>query len=105
MLLKAASTFSLLNIHGEKTPLFSSISSSPTDFSLNLPVSSGKSGNLSFAVRASKASTTTTVSGVVFEPFEEVKKELDLVPSGPQISLARHLYSPECEAAVNEQIK
>jgi ferritin heavy chain len=41
----------------------------------------------------------------VFEPFEEVKKEMDLVPSGQQLSLARHLYSPECEAAVNAQIK
>lgn len=97
MLLKAASAFSLLNIHGEKndiSPLFSSLSS---------PVSIRKSGNLSFALRATKGSST--LSGVVFEPFEEVKKELDLVPSGQQLSLARHLYSPECEAAVNEQIK
>lgn len=43
--------------------------------------------------------------GVVFEPFEEVKKELDLVPTVPQLSLARHKYVDECEAAVNEQIK
>uniref|UniRef100_A0A1J3DVU7 Ferritin n=1 Tax=Noccaea caerulescens TaxID=107243 RepID=A0A1J3DVU7_NOCCA len=104
--LKAASSFALLNIHGGKkdiSPLFSSISP-PTDFSLSLPVSSGKSGNLTFSLRASKATTTQTVSGVVFEPFEEVKKELDLVPTGQQFSLARHMYSPECEAAVNEQI-
>ncbi|KAG2328851.1 hypothetical protein Bca4012_021523 [Brassica carinata] len=102
MLLKSASAFSLVNIHGVKkdiSPLSSSSSSS-------LLVSSGKSRNLSFSVSASKATTTTTqtLSGVVFEPFEEVKKELDLVPSSPQLSLARHLYSPECEAAVNEQI-
>ncbi|KAL0805566.1 hypothetical protein Bca101_098057 [Brassica carinata] len=90
MLLKAASTFSLMTVHGVKkdvSPLFSSSS-----------VSSGK--NLSFSARAS----TQPLSGVVFEPFVEVKKELDLVPSSPQLSLARHLYSPECEAAVNEQI-
>ncbi|KAF8102022.1 hypothetical protein N665_0201s0313 [Sinapis alba] len=103
MLLKSASAFSLVNIHGVKkdiSPLFSSSS----DSSLSLPVSSGKSRNLSFSVSASKATTTQTLSGVVFEPFEEVKKELDLVPSSPQLSLARHMYSPECEAAVNEQI-
>ncbi|XP_006291623.2 ferritin-3, chloroplastic [Capsella rubella] len=97
MLLKAASAFSLLNLHGEKkdiSPLFSSVSSPA--------VSSGKSGSLSFALRATKGSST--LSGVVFEPFEEVKKELDLVPSGQHLSLARHLYSSECEAAVNEQI-
>ncbi|KAL0724834.1 hypothetical protein Bca4012_039433 [Brassica carinata] len=89
MLLKYASSLSLVNAHGVKkdiSPLFSS------------SVSSGK--NLSFSVRAS----TEPLSGVVFEPFVEVKKELDLVPSSPQLSLARHMYSPECEAAVNEQI-
>ncbi|CAN8254488.1 unnamed protein product [Cochlearia groenlandica] len=108
MLLKtASSSFSLLNIHGgskkDISPLFSS-ASSPSDFSLSLPVSSAKSGSLSFSLRASKSSSTQTLSGVVFEPFEEVKKELDLVPTGAQLSLARHMYSPECESAVNEQI-
>ncbi|KAG5386207.1 hypothetical protein BRARA_I03852 [Brassica rapa] len=97
MLLKSASAFSLVNIHGGVNKDTSPLSSSS---SLSLPVSSGKSRNLSFSVSAS----TQTLSGVVFEPFEEVKKELDLVPSNPQLSLARHLYSPECEAAVNEQI-
>ena len=43
--------------------------------------------------------------GVVFEPFEEVKKELDLVPTVPQLSLARQKYADDCEAAINEQIK
>lgn len=42
---------------------------------------------------------------VVFEPFEEVKKELLLVPTVPQQSLGRHKYSDECENAINEQIK
>lgn len=96
MLLKSASAFSLVNIHGGVKKDISPLSSS-----LSLPVSSGKPRNLSFSVSAS----TQTLSGVVFEPFEEVKKELDLVPSSPQLSLARHMYSPECEAAVNEQIK
>ncbi|XP_010554686.1 PREDICTED: ferritin-4, chloroplastic-like [Tarenaya hassleriana] len=105
MLLKAASAFSLLNIHGERKDIspLSSVSSA-TDFSSGLRISSGKSGTQSFFVRASKGSTTRTLTGVVFEPFEEVKKELDLVPTLPQLSLARQKYSDECEAAVNEQI-
>lgn len=41
----------------------------------------------------------------VFEPFEEVKKELLLVPALPQASLARHVYSDSCEVAINDQIK
>ncbi|KAG2306965.1 hypothetical protein Bca52824_026713 [Brassica carinata] len=40
--------------------------------------------NLSFSVCAS----TQPISGVVFKPFVEVKKELDLVPSSPELSLA-----------------
>ena len=36
--------------------------------------------------------------------FEEVKKELDLVPV-PQLSFARLKYSDEYEVATNEQIK
>ncbi|KAI3832101.1 hypothetical protein MKX03_003456 [Papaver bracteatum] len=39
-----------------------------------------------------------------FEPFEEVKKELQLVPDLPQQSIARHKFTADCEAAINEQI-
>ncbi|KAL3850576.1 hypothetical protein ACJIZ3_012458 [Penstemon smallii] len=46
----------------------------------------------------------TAILDVVFEPFEEVKKELLLVPSLPQASLARHKFSDSSEAAINEQI-
>ncbi len=55
-------------------------------------------------VCAAKGGNNRALTGVVFEPFEEVKKELDLVPNGPQVSLARHKYVDESEAAVNEQI-
>lgn len=44
------------------------------------------------------------MTGVVFQPFEEVQKELLLVPSRPHDSLARHKYVDDCEAAINEQI-
>ena len=45
------------------------------------------------------------MTGVVFEPFEELKQELAFVPSVPDKSIARQKYSDECEAAINEQIK
>ncbi|KAK3119544.1 hypothetical protein QOZ80_9AG0672040 [Eleusine coracana subsp. coracana] len=44
------------------------------------------------------------LSGVVFQPFEELKGEHFLVPQKPDQSLARHKFVDECEAAINEQI-
>ncbi|XP_058214658.1 ferritin, chloroplastic [Rhododendron vialii] len=44
------------------------------------------------------------LTGVVFQPFEEVKKEELMVPISPQISLARQRFAEDCEAAINEQI-
>ncbi|KAJ4880678.1 Ferritin protein [Raphanus sativus] len=55
--------------------------------------------NLSFSVCAS----TQPINGIVFKQFVEVKKELDLVPSSLKLSLAQHMYSLKCEAALNEQ--
>lgn len=56
-------------------------------------------------VCASKNANNRPLTGVVFEPFEEVKKELDLVPTLPEVSLARQKFTDESEAAINEQIK
>lgn len=55
-------------------------------------------------VCASKEANSRPLTGVVFQPFEEVKKEFDLVPTVPQASLARQKFVDECEAAINEQI-
>lgn len=58
------------------------------------------------SVSATKGSNNNRVlTGVLFEPFEEVKKELDLVPIVPQDSLARHKFHVDSESAINEQIK
>ncbi|KAL5204543.1 hypothetical protein ABZP36_009414 [Zizania latifolia] len=43
-------------------------------------------------------------SGVVFQPFEELRGELSLVPQAKDQSLARQKFPDECEAAINEQI-
>ena len=45
------------------------------------------------------------LSGVMFQPFEELKGELSLVPQAEGQSLARQKFVDECEAAINEQIK
>nr|GLL28028.1 ferritin-2, chloroplastic-like isoform X1 [Ipomoea trifida] len=97
-LLKAASAFPLLNSHGDHlSPLFSSASSLK-----GLPAKPGNGNAL--VVCASKGSNNKPLTGVIFEPFEEVKKELSMVPSGPQTSLCRQKFVDDCEAAINEQI-
>ncbi|WJX23344.1 Dysferlin [Trifolium repens] len=50
------------------------------------------------------ATTTVPLTGVIFEPFEEVKKDYLAVPIVPQVSLARQNFSDECESVINEQI-
>ncbi|KAK9283301.1 hypothetical protein L1049_011539 [Liquidambar formosana] len=113
MLLKAASVFSLPNPHGENnmspfsssasylSSSSSSLTSAYSSAAVRFPVAKGGSG---LVVSASKGANTRPLTGVVFEPFEEVKKELLLVPTLPQESLARQKYADECEAAINEQI-
>ncbi|XP_022755539.1 ferritin-3, chloroplastic-like [Durio zibethinus] len=64
----------------------------------------GKAADLGDVVSASKEANNRPVLNVLFEPFEEVKKELFLLSSLPQASLARHKYTDQCEAAINEQI-
>ncbi|XP_039010786.1 ferritin-3, chloroplastic-like [Hibiscus syriacus] len=95
MLLKASPAFSVLKSHqlDHRVPMFCSLS-----------CPKNKSGSGSVVVSATKRANSQPLTGVIFEPFEEVKKELDLVPSLPQVSLARQKYTDECEAAINEQI-
>lgn len=50
------------------------------------------------------AVTETPLTGVIFQPFEEVKSEEFLVPITPTASLARQRYVDECEGSINEQI-
>lgn len=108
MLLKAATPLSLVNVNGEQSGhLFSTtVSPSNSSFSLspmNLWYPSNKMG-AGFSLCAAKGSNSRPLTGVIFEPFEEVKKELELVPTGPQQSIARQKYTDDSEAALNEQI-
>ncbi|KAK9193596.1 hypothetical protein WN944_004293 [Citrus x changshan-huyou] len=58
----------------------------------------------SLKVSAAVDANSMPLTGVVFQPFEEVKKEVLDVPVSPLLSLARQKYEDECEAAINEQI-
>ncbi|KAK1602227.1 hypothetical protein QYE76_037531 [Lolium multiflorum] len=64
---------------------------------------SSAAGSAALACRAA-AKGKEVLSGVMFQPFEELKGELSLVPQGKDQSLARHKFVDECEAALNEQI-
>lgn len=59
----------------------------------------------SLKVSAAVDTNNMPLTGVVFQPFEEVKKEVLDVPVSPLLSLARQKYADDCEAAINEQIK
>ncbi|XP_073297658.1 ferritin-2, chloroplastic-like [Primulina huaijiensis] len=99
MILNASQpAFGLLNTKSESlSALFSSASS--------FAISNKRSGNGNeCVVCASKQANNKPLTCVVFEPFEEVKKELMLMPTVPQASLARQKYADGSEAAVNEQI-
>ncbi|XP_028792031.1 ferritin-2, chloroplastic-like [Neltuma alba] len=57
-----------------------------------------------FAIQASKEDDTRSIPNVIFEPLEEVKTKLHVIPAEPQASLARQQYNEQCEDALNEQI-
>ncbi|CAA6669293.1 unnamed protein product [Spirodela intermedia] len=102
MLLKASSALSARSAPSEAAAAFSP-SSSPLTSSVRLSPWRTRDGRGMVAMAASDAGNRA-LTGVVFEPFEEVKKELSLVPSAPNQSLARQKYTDNCEAAINEQI-
>ena len=58
--------------------------------------------------RHSPAAASDKLSGLVFQPFDEVKTELATVESKAAAgaeSLARSAFAADLEAALNEQIK
>lgn len=98
MLLKASPALSLLSSGGGD--LFP-----PSRTTSNLLFPSRACRGYTFSVRAAKGTNAKSLTGIVFEPFEEVKKEMDLVPSTPLVSLARHKFADDSESAINDQIK
>ncbi|XP_057983703.1 ferritin-3, chloroplastic-like [Malania oleifera] len=64
----------------------------------------GREHNRLVVVSAVKEGNGIPLTGLVFEPFEEVKRDSFMIPIAPHISLARQNYADVCEAAINEQI-
>ncbi|RRT32646.1 hypothetical protein B296_00052740 [Ensete ventricosum] len=56
------------------------------------------------SVVAAAPPSDQAITEVVFQPVEEIKKELYVVPTAPGLSIARQKYDDDCEAAINEQI-
>ncbi|XP_052174104.1 ferritin-4, chloroplastic [Diospyros lotus] len=80
-----------LGLLNSSSSLFSAVGSGPKQRGRGLAVAAVVDGSL-------------PMTGVVFQPFEEVKKEELMVPMAPNLSLARQKYVAECEASINEQI-
>eukprot|EP01023_Acetabularia_acetabulum_P009789 TRINITY_DN1442_c0_g1_i1.p1 TRINITY_DN1442_c0_g1~~TRINITY_DN1442_c0_g1_i1.p1 ORF type:complete len:245 (-),score=33.91 TRINITY_DN1442_c0_g1_i1:336-1070(-) len=63
------------------------------------------SGRTSTSVRCQQeVKTVDTLTGVVFQPFNEVQTQLATVEQTANQSLARQMFELDCEAAINEQI-
>ncbi|WOL16605.1 ferritin 2 [Canna indica] len=97
MLLRASSALALLSASSEVSPLprrggHPSFSSSFASFRCPRRAS------------VTAAVSDQVITGVVFQPFEEIKNELYIVPTSPNMSMARQKYADECESAINEQI-
>ncbi|KAL6967739.1 bacterial non-heme ferritin [Sarracenia purpurea var. burkii] len=111
MLLRSSPSFSLLNLEREIHGFSLTSSSSTCNVLKNSCGSSvlrstpARNAKRRFVISASRESNSRPILDVLFEPFEEVKKELLLVPTVPHASLARQKFSNQCEAAINEQIK
>ncbi|XP_058729041.1 ferritin-3, chloroplastic-like [Vicia villosa] len=81
-------------LHAQKKNLSSSSS-------LSFVLSSSSKTN---KVYATASNSSTTLTGVLFQPFEEVKKDYLATPIASNVSLARQNFKNESEAAINEQI-
>lgn len=93
--------------HNNKSPFTCTTTTALSSYSstLNQSFSSQRKGDKKFTVFASNEIVNAPKSGVVFEPFEELKNNAFVVPVAPHVSLARQRYSDECETAINDQIK
>ncbi|CAI9768397.1 unnamed protein product [Fraxinus pennsylvanica] len=107
MFLESISAFSL-----QGSNLGSLLKSASANGSLTPPSCYSSSSSLAlsrkrddgFACYASSRTASMQLTGVVFQPFEEVKRDDFMVPVVPNVSLARQRFIEECEAAINEQI-
>lgn len=73
--------------------------------SFSLSLSNKRVGGIkNLRVRAAASNAPAPLAGVIFEPFQELKKDYLAVPIAHNVSLARQNYADESESAINEQI-
>ncbi|KAI3866523.1 hypothetical protein MKX03_032738 [Papaver bracteatum] len=101
MLLRASSSTDAISLSTYAVDNVNQFPSSSSSVSFS---SQRRTDGFVMSISKSESNNRRPVTGVVFEPFEEVKKELQLVPDLPQQSIARHKFTDDCEAAINEQI-
>ncbi|KAL9242575.1 hypothetical protein vseg_016561 [Gypsophila vaccaria] len=99
-----------------RAPLFTAATAVPQVAGVNrmgvgIGVTSGRrerGGSNGYAggggVVAAVVQEAAPLTGIVFQPFEEVKGDDYLVPVSPTVSLARQKFVDDCESALNEQI-
>ncbi|XP_043723154.1 ferritin-4, chloroplastic-like [Telopea speciosissima] len=109
MLLSSPASSLSITQGASRSPFQSSSFVSPSSLNssssfVSIPLRKGGDGFVVSA--AAKDSGNRSLTGVVFEPFEEMKKVplSTLVPVSPHQSLARQKYADDSEAAINEQI-
>ncbi|CAH8330086.1 unnamed protein product [Eruca vesicaria subsp. sativa] len=98
---KALSSFTTLS---PKPLLPHGVSSSASPAVLSLGFSRHTGGRAMVVASATVDTNNMPMTGVVFQPFEEVKKADLAIPITSQASLARQRYADTSEAAINEQI-
>ncbi|KAI3932981.1 hypothetical protein MKW98_029214 [Papaver atlanticum] len=100
MLLRASSPSTALSL---STAVVDNVNQFPSSSS-SVSFSSSQRRTDGILVSVSKNNPSSATTGVVFHPFEEVKKELQLLSALSQQSFARHKFSNACEAAINNHI-
>nr|AFK44133.1 unknown [Lotus japonicus] len=96
------SVFSLSPVVGDVSKKL--VSSSSSSSSMSFVPSSSSPCSQRRSLKVSAVDATVSLTGVIFQPLEEVKKEVLAVPIAPNVSLARQRFEDESEAAINEQI-
>ncbi|URE07606.1 hypothetical protein MUK42_03704 [Musa troglodytarum] len=108
MLLKASASLAFLSASSGASPPRSPAAlrrgAHPSFSASFVPLRSARGMTRRASVVAAAAPSDQAITGVVFQPIEEIKKELSVVPTAPGLSIARQKYDDDCEAAINQQI-
>ncbi|CAN0899830.1 Ferritin-2, chloroplastic [Linum grandiflorum] len=105
MFLRTPPSSSITAKHGESLFAGHGNSFSTASAASPIPAQGRDKRSSSLVASAAVGEVNSALTGIVFKPFEEVKREEFMVPISPQVSIARQSYIDESESAINEQIK